>query len=149
MDTDTNTNQCFGKVGSTEALRPTRNKLFTRCVSCQVPCFCDSCLCECVGAELQTVLPCGRQPFVLVSRDGDGRPPGKKENSNKSCLRKNLIQIGPIGIFLSTSRWASYPLWGWIFGFGFGLYWGGQHWNRIFEKTKVGFGRTELSLRLS
>ena len=26
---------------------------------------------------------------------------------------------------------------------------GGQNWNRIFEKTRVGFGRTELSLRLS
>ena len=30
-----------------------------------------------------------------------------------------------------------------------GRYWGGQHWKRIFEKTRVGFGRTELSLRLS
>ena len=26
---------------------------------------------------------------------------------------------------------------------------GGQNWDRIFEKTRVGFGRTELSLRLS
>ena len=26
---------------------------------------------------------------------------------------------------------------------------GGQNWNRIFEKARVGFGRTELSLRLS
>ena len=25
---------------------------------------------------------------------------------------------------------------------------GGQNWKRIFEKTRVGFGRTELSLRL-
>ena len=33
--------------------------------------------------------------------------------------------------------------------FLFGLYWGGQNWKRIFEKTRVGFGRTELSLRLS
>ena len=32
---------------------------------------------------------------------------------------------------------------------GFGRYWGGQNWDRIFEKTRVGFGRTELSLRLS
>ena len=32
---------------------------------------------------------------------------------------------------------------------GLGPYWGGQNWNRIFEKTRVGFGRTELSLRLS
>ena len=31
----------------------------------------------------------------------------------------------------------------------FGRYWGGQNWKRIFEKTRVGFGRTELSLRLS
>ena len=31
----------------------------------------------------------------------------------------------------------------------FGRYWGGQIWNRIFGKTRVGFGRTELSLRLS
>ena len=30
-----------------------------------------------------------------------------------------------------------------------GRYWGGQNWKRIFEKTRVGFGRTELSLRLS
>ena len=34
-------------------------------------------------------------------------------------------------------------------GRGFGRYWGGQNWKRIFEKTRVGFGRTELSLRLS
>ena len=27
--------------------------------------------------------------------------------------------------------------------------WGGQNRKRIFEKTRVGFGRTELSLRLS
>ena len=26
---------------------------------------------------------------------------------------------------------------------------GGQNWDRIFEKTRVGFGRTELSLMLS
>ena len=26
---------------------------------------------------------------------------------------------------------------------------GGQNWDRIFEKTRVGFGRTELSIRLS
>ena len=30
-----------------------------------------------------------------------------------------------------------------------GRYWGGQNWKRIFEKTRVGFGRTQLSLRLS
>ena len=34
-------------------------------------------------------------------------------------------------------------------GRGFGRYWGGQNRKRIFEKTRVGFGRTELSLRLS
>ena len=28
-------------------------------------------------------------------------------------------------------------------------YWGGQNRKSIFEKTRVGFGRTELSLRLS
>ena len=44
---------------------------------------------------------------------------GKKGNSNDSCLRKNLIQTRPIG---------------------------GQHWNRIFEKTRVGFGRTEQAI---
>ena len=27
-----------------------------------------------------------------------------------------------------------------------GRYWGGQIWGRILEKTRVGFGRTELSL---
>ena len=26
---------------------------------------------------------------------------------------------------------------------------GGQKWKRVLEKTRVGFGRTELSLRLS
>ena len=31
----------------------------------------------------------------------------------------------------------------------FGRYWEGQNCDRIFEKTRVGFGRTELSLRLS
>ena len=36
-----------------------------------------------------------------------------------------------------------------VFWGGFGRYWGGQNWYRIFEKTRVGFGRTELSLRLS
>ena len=41
------------------------------------------------------------------------------------------------------------PSRGEIFGGGFGRYWGGQNWNRIFEKTKVAVGRTELSLRLS
>ncbi len=41
------------------------------------------------------------------------------------------------------------PFRGLIFGGGFGRYWGGQNWDRIFEKTRVGFGRTELSLRLS
>ena len=54
-------------------------------------------------------------------------------------------------IFLLSGRWASYALW----GFGFlgwfwavlGRYCGGQNWKRIFEKTGVGFGRTELSLR--
>ena len=34
-------------------------------------------------------------------------------------------------------------------GRGFGRYLGGQNRKRIFEKTRVGFGRTELSLRLS
>ena len=37
----------------------------------------------------------------------------------------------------------------WICGVGFGRYWGGQHCDRIFEKTRVGFGHTGLSLRLS
>ena len=32
---------------------------------------------------------------------------------------------------------------------GFGQYRGGQNWNRVFEKTRVGFGSPELSLRLS
>ena len=36
---------------------------------------------------------------------------------------------------------------------GFGWYWGGtgggRNWKRIFEKTRVGICRTELSLRLS
>ena len=36
----------------------------------------------------------------------------------------------------------------WIFMF-LGGTGGGQKWKRIFEKTRVGFGRTELSLRLS
>ena len=31
----------------------------------------------------------------------------------------------------------------------FGRYWRGQNWKRIIEKNRVGFGRTELSLRLS
>ena len=65
------------------------------------------------------------------------------------CLRKNLIRIGPIGIFLLSGRWASYALWGVGFLGDFGRYWEGQNWDRIFEKTRVGFGRTELSLRLS
>ena len=41
---------------------------------------------------------------------------------------------------------------GWIFGLvlgGTGAVLGGQNWDRIFKKTRVGFGRTELLLRLS
>ena len=41
---------------------------------------------------------------------------------------------------------------GWIFVFLFGRYWGGQKWQilkSILIKTRVGFGRTELSLMLS
>ena len=34
-----------------------------------------------------------------------------------------------------------------IGGRGFGAVLGGRNWKRIFEKTRVGFGRTELSLR--
>ena len=40
------------------------------------------------------------------------------------------------------------PLGG-IFGVGFGRYWGVKIGTAFFEKTRVGFGRTELSLRLS
>ena len=40
------------------------------------------------------------------------------------------------------------PLGGRFFGVVLGGT-GGQNWKRIFEKTRVGFGRTELSLRLS
>ena len=32
---------------------------------------------------------------------------------------------------------------------GTGAVLGGQNWKRIFEKNRLGFGRTELSLRLS
>ena len=47
----------------------------------------------------------GAQPFVLWSGYGSEKPPaGKKENSNKSCLRKNLEKTGPIGIFLFYGR---------------------------------------------
>ena len=61
-----------------------------------------------------------------------------------------------MGIFLLSDRWASSfirpvgllcPLGGNFFSGGFGRYWGGQNWKRIFEKTGVVFGRTELSLR--
>ena len=41
------------------------------------------------------------------------------------------------------------PSGGSIFGVVLGGTGGGQNWDRIFEKTRVGFGRTELSLRLS
>ena len=41
------------------------------------------------------------------------------------------------------------PSGGSVFWGGFGRYWGGQNWDRIFEKTRVGFGRTELSSMLS
>ena len=39
--------------------------------------------------------------------------------------------------------------WGSVFWGDFGRYWGGQNGNRILMITRVGFGRTELSLRLS
>ena len=35
------------------------------------------------------------------------------------------------------------------FCFFVGRYWGGQSCDRIFKKNRVGFGRTELSLKLS
>ena len=38
--------------------------------------------------------------------------------------------------------------WGWFWAV-LRRYWGGQSWKRIFEKARVGFGRTELSLRRS
>ena len=34
-----------------------------------------------------------------------------------------------------------------IGGGGFGAVLGGRNWKRFFKKTRVGFGRTELSLR--
>ena len=37
---------------------------------------------------------------------------------------------------------------GWILCFFWAVL-GGQNWKRIFEKTRVGFGRTQHSLRLS
>ena len=43
-----------------------------------------------------------------------------------------------------------YALWGVDFlGWFWAVLWGCQNWKLIFEKTGVGFGRTELSLRLS
>ena len=41
------------------------------------------------------------------------------------------------------------PSGGSIFGVVLGGTGGVKIWDRIFEKTRVGFGRTELSLRLS
>ena len=47
--------------------------------------------------------------------------------------------------FLLSSQWHyTHPGCG-----GTGAVLGGQNWKRIFEKTMVGFGRTELSLMLS
>ena len=65
----------------------------------------------------------------------------------------NQIQIGPIGIFLLSGRSAylclqGLDLIGFVHWFWVVLerYKGGQNWKRIFEKTRVGFGRTEVSL---
>ena len=47
----------------------------------------------------------GGQPFVLWPGERCRRVlAGKKENSKYSCLRKNLIQKGPIGIFLFSGK---------------------------------------------
>ena len=58
------------------------------------------------------------------------------------------MQIGRIGIFLFFRPVGLlFPLGGGFFGDGFGRYWECQNGKRIFEKSRVGFGRTELSLR--
>ena len=57
-----------------------------------------------------------------------------------------------MGFSFYTASKPPTPSGGWICGVvlgGTGAVLGGHNWDRIFEKTRVGFGRTELSLRLS
>ena len=58
-----------------------------------------------------------------------------------SFLAIQTLPVFPVVIFSPLARpyWAS-RFWAVL---------GGQNWKSIFEKTRVGFGRTELSLRLS
>ena len=61
------------------------------------------------------------------------------------------MQTGLIGFSFFAASKPPTPSGGWMFGVlnGTGAVLGGQNWDRIFEKTRVGFNRTELSLRLS
>ena len=76
-------------------------------------------------------------------------PPEIREASFASRLVTKSIVFLPYKYFPDFRWWFINSSQTTYEGRGFGRYLGGQNWDRIFEKTRVGFGRTELSLRLS
>ena len=76
-------------------------------------------------------------------------PPEIREASFASLLVTKSIVFLPDKHFRDFRWWFINSSQTTYEGRGFGRYWGGQNRKRIFEKTRVGFGRTELSLRLS
>ena len=76
-------------------------------------------------------------------------PPETREASLVSVLVTKPIVFLPYRHFPSFRWWSFQHQHDHTGRRGFGRSWGGQNWKRIFEKTRVGFGRTELSLRLS
>ena len=76
-------------------------------------------------------------------------PPEIREASFASRLVTKSIVFLPYKYFPDFRWWFINSSQTTYEGRGFGRYLGGQNRKRIFEKTRVGFGRTELSLRLS
>ena len=64
------------------------------------------------------------------------------------CVRISYKQE-QVGFSFYTASKPPTPSGGWIFGVVLGGTWGRQNLDRIFKKNRVGFGRTDLSLRLS
>ena len=90
----------------------------------------------------------GLLSFVL-SYSTKMSPPEIREASFASRLVTKSIVFLPYKYFPDFRWWFINSSQTTYEGRGFGRYLGGQNRKRIFEKTRVGFGRTELSLRLS
>ena len=66
-------------------------------------------------------------------------PEKRKIPINPVCER-NYNTNGPIGIFLFSGRWASYPLWGVDSWGAFGQYWGVKIGTVFLKKLGSGLG---------